>query len=138
MIRGYIIANPGVHFNYLKRELKLKNGSLAYHLKVLEQAEFIKIEREGMYTRLYPMKNGAYYKGAFNGVRLSETQKKIVRQIRIKPGITQKKIIERTNIKQQTVSRNISALEEKKVINIKRKGRETYCYFNKEIELKDN
>jgi predicted transcriptional regulator/uncharacterized membrane protein len=138
MIRGYIIANPGVHFNFLKRELKLKNGSLAYHLKVLERSEFIKIEREGMYTRLYPMKNGAYYKGAFNGVRLSELQKMIVRQIRIKPGITQKKIIERTNIKQQTVSRNISALEEKEVIKVKRKGRETYCYFNKEIELKDN
>jgi predicted transcriptional regulator/uncharacterized membrane protein len=137
MIRGYIIANPGVHFNYLKRELKLKNGSLAYHLKVLEQAEFVKIEREGMYTRLYPMKNGAYYKGAFNGVRLSELQKKIVRQIRIKPGITQKKIIERTNIKQQTVSRNISALEKKEVIRVKRKGRETCCYFNKEIEIKD-
>jgi predicted transcriptional regulator len=138
MIRGYIIANPGVHFNYLKRELKLKNGSLAYHLKVLERGEFIKIEREGMYTRLYPMQNGAYYKGAFKGVRLSEIQKKIVRQVRIKPGITQKKIIAQTGIKQQTVSRNISALEEKEVIRVKRKGRETYCYFNKEIELKDN
>ncbi len=138
MIRGYIIANPGVHFNYLKRELGLKNGALAYHLKVLERGEFIKIQRDGMYTRLYPMKNGAYYKGAFNGVRLSELQKKIVRQIRVKPGITQKKIIAQTGIKQQTVSRNINVLVEKDVIKVQKKGRESCCYFNSEIELENS
>ncbi|UCF07197.1 MAG: right-handed parallel beta-helix repeat-containing protein, partial [Thermoplasmata archaeon] len=35
MIRGYIMANPGEHYNAIKRALHLKNGTLAYHLKTL-------------------------------------------------------------------------------------------------------
>lgn len=37
MIRGYVIANPGNHFNSIKAALKLRNNTLAHHLGILER-----------------------------------------------------------------------------------------------------
>ena len=53
-IHGYIIANPGEHYNSLKAQLRLKNGTLAYHLRVLEREGYVKSVRDGPFKRFYP------------------------------------------------------------------------------------
>lgn len=51
---GYLVANPGVHFRALLGALKMSNGQLAHHLKVLEDQELLWRRRDGRMMRYYP------------------------------------------------------------------------------------
>ncbi len=53
-IHGYIIANPGEHYNVIRKRLNIRNGTLAYHLNVLKREKLIKSRRDGIYKRFYP------------------------------------------------------------------------------------
>jgi len=47
-IFGYIMANPGEHYNSIKQALDMTNGSLAHHLRTLERERFVKSKRFGL------------------------------------------------------------------------------------------
>ncbi|MDI6856629.1 MAG: CARDB domain-containing protein, partial [Candidatus Thermoplasmatota archaeon] len=52
-IYNYIELNPGAHYNSIRSSLNLGNGTLSYHLKILEKESYIRTETEGMYRRFY-------------------------------------------------------------------------------------
>jgi predicted transcriptional regulator len=118
-IHGYILANPGEHYNSIKKALELSNGSFAYHLRVLEREGIIKSKREGMYKRFYPY--GAQIPHE-NGRRLTDTQKIIVERIRVIPGITQKEVAILLGINRSTVNYHINKLSESGIVYTERKG----------------
>jgi parallel beta-helix repeat protein len=133
-IHGYIIANPGNHYNVIKKKLKLKNGTLAYHLNVLEREKLIKSSRDGLYKRFYPadMSRSDIEKIEENGHKLSKKQKTILQTIKDKPGISQKEIVMLSRLKQPTVNYNLGVLTDNNVIYSKKDGRETKYYFKSE------
>jgi PKD repeat protein/DNA-binding transcriptional ArsR family regulator len=53
-IHGYIVANPGDHYNAIKKALKLSDGSFAHHVRILEKEGIIKSARDGTHRRFYP------------------------------------------------------------------------------------
>ncbi len=53
-ILGYILGNPGAHYNLIKQTLELKNGTLAYHLQVLLRERKIKKRNAGAKVRFFP------------------------------------------------------------------------------------
>lgn len=110
-IIGYIKAKPGTHYNEIKRELELNNGTLAYHLWVLLREELIKTRREGMYKRFYPY--SMIVRQEEEDI-LSPTQKNIVAILKSKRNAfqTQKEIGEKTGLSQQTISYNLKKLNE--------------------------
>ena len=59
-IRGrifrYITGNPGAHYNRIRTALGLNNGTLSYHLDVLEKKEYIMSVQDG-YRRYYTVKS---------------------------------------------------------------------------------
>jgi predicted transcriptional regulator len=133
-IHGYIIANPGNHYNVIKKKLKLKNGTLAYHLNVLEREKLIKSTRDGLYKRFYPskMSRSDIEKIEENGHKLSKKQKAILQTIKDKPGITQKEIVILSRWKQPTVNYNIGVLTNNNIIYSKKEGREIKYYIKSE------
>lgn len=56
MLRGMILAQPGVHYRWLKRNSGKSNGTVAYHLRKLEAEGEIRSERDGILKRYYPVK----------------------------------------------------------------------------------
>ena len=122
----YIEINPGEHYNQIKRDLSLPNGSLVHHLRVLEQGEKIKSRRDGRFRRFYtrgtqlPVTNG--------GV-LSEVQKRITDSAKDLPGITQKEMASVLGIHQSSVSYQMSRLEERGLIRTEKKGRKVHYYY---------
>jgi len=58
LIRGYLLAHPGSHYNLLKDELGLVNGTLAYHLQVLEREGLVTSEREGRMRHFFAIGKG--------------------------------------------------------------------------------
>ena len=124
-IYGYVLANPGEHYNAIKAALNLTNGSLAHHLKTLEREHFIKSKRFGLYRRFYPMNMKIPEDGFFTP---NEIQKTIVDLIRSVPGITQKEIAERLGLTPPTVNYHVGILSEHQAIRVERAGRKTHCF----------
>lgn len=125
-IYGYIKTNPGAHYNQIRRTIDVKNGTLSYHLRVLEKTELIKSRREGLrYRAFYPTGMKFPKEERF---RLTELQIKILDLIQRNPGINQKDIAEHLKKKPQTINYNIGVLEQADLIEVRRIGRKTGCY----------
>ena len=50
-----IEKNPGIRFNEIMRMTDIRNGTLSYYVKKLEDERAIKLERSPRVTRLYPV-----------------------------------------------------------------------------------
>jgi predicted transcriptional regulator len=125
-IHGYILANPGEHYNAIKKALKINNGSLAYHLSVLEKEEIIKSRTFGIYKRFYPMDMIMPDNG--NNI-LIEVQKLILVRIEETPGITQKDLAKLLGISPSTINYHINKLVELDKVRTERKGKWTKYYL---------
>lgn len=117
-IHGYIVANPGEHYNGIKKALNINNGSLAYHLSVLEKEELVKSRNEGVYKCFYP------YTMNLNGgeAPVTNAQKLILIQIEKNPGITQKLVASRLGLHPSTVNYHIKNLQKNNLVRTEKKG----------------
>jgi len=135
-IYGFIQANPGTHYNFIKRALKLNNGTIAYHLNVLEKDKHISSQNDGIYRRFYPVNPAIPEINSNDGlqfthVQLNATQDKIIRKIQKNPGMTQKEIAKSLKKSNQVVNYNINALSQLGMIKRKREGNKTKCYVQR-------
>jgi predicted transcriptional regulator len=141
-IFGFIQANPGTHYNYIKRALRINNGALAYHLNVLEHDEMIASRNDGIYRRFYP-KDAAIPEAESNDgthythVQLNGTQDKIIMLIQKNPGLTQKDIAKELGKSNQVVNYNINAMAELGLVELKRQGNKTKCYVHRIVRMED-
>jgi hypothetical protein len=117
-IHGFIIANPGEHYNAIKDQLGVTNGALAYHLRVLERAQLLRAVRDGMYKRFYPIGVKVSRKR-----RLSPFQSAIVKAVRDNPDVSQKRIAELLGVSNQVVNYNVKQLEESRILAVDRTER---------------
>jgi len=127
-VYGYIKANPGEHYNSIKKALSLKNGTLVYHLKTLEREEFIKSIIDGRFKRFYPREMKVPEPSDELVLRMNHIQHEILKIIRENPGISQKEIAGRIGLSTPTVHYHINIMMSGRVINVKRVGRETQCF----------
>jgi predicted transcriptional regulator len=111
----YIAKNPGSHFREIKGALKLKNGTLSYHVKVLENNGYVKSRTDGMYKRFYP------FGYRIPDVTLSNTERRIIAIIGDNPGITQKAISDEMKITQPAVAYHIKKLKKKGIVESSRR-----------------
>ncbi len=126
-IYGYIKANPGVHYNQIIRELDVKNGTLSYHLHMLEKTGMVKSRKEGLRYRVFYPTGIKFPKE--ERYRLTELQMSIIKMIKENEGISQKEIARALNVKHQTVSYNMKVLQQAGFIRLRKKGRTTSCYI---------
>jgi uncharacterized membrane protein len=129
-IYGYIKTNPGTHYNQIMRELDIKNGTLSYHLYVLEKTGIVKSRKEHLrYRAFYPIDIKFPEEERY---RLTDLQIKILELILSNKGTNQKYIAKILNEKHQTISYNIKVLEQSGLISVYKKGRKTHCQITNE------
>lgn len=141
-IYGFIQANPGTHYNFIKRALNLKNGTLAYHLNVLEDEKLIRSQTDGFYRRFYPTEMRIPKIDGNDGLRythvqLNATQDTIINTIEKNPGLTQKEIAKLIGKSSQVVNYNTNAMAHLGLIKFKRKGNKTKCYVKRVYRVED-
>jgi len=130
-IYGYIKTNPGTHYNEIMRELDIKNGTLSYHLYVLEKTGIIKSRMEHMrYRAFYPTEMKFPEEERY---RLTDLQMKIMELIQSNKGTSQKQIAKQLDETHQTISYNIKVLEQSGLISVVKKGRKNHCYIRNDI-----
>ena len=142
-IFGFIQANPGTHYNFIRRALNLNNGTLAYHLNVLEKDKLISSQSDGFFRRFYPIETRIPKVDGNDGleythVQLNKTQDLIIKTIQKRPGLTQKQIAKELGKSTQVVNYNVNAMTQLGLIKLKRKGNKTKCYTDRIYRLDDS
>ncbi len=122
-IYGLVRLHPGVHYNLIKRNLRLTNGQLAHHLQTLEREGFIIAEWHGPFKRFFP--NAVTYEYP---LFLSALQKSIVSLLRDEPGLSQKALAQRLGSSTSTINDNIRALVEQDLVRLERSGKHSRCF----------
>jgi len=117
-IHGYLLANPGVHFEAMRRDMGLGVGTLAYHLWVLEREGMIRSWRDGQFRR-YAL-SGHRIADAQPG--LTDIERILLQNIHGRPGRTQRELAEEIGLSQPTISYHISKMAELGVVRVVREG----------------
>lgn len=112
-IFGYIQANPGMTFTEVRESLDLKNGTLAYHLWVLERLGFVKSVREGRLRQLYL--TGQPVTG--KRLVLSRLQYAILDLLKAEGPMSQAEIAKHFEASRQRVHYNVKVLRELELID---------------------
>jgi predicted transcriptional regulator len=123
---GYIQANPGDHYSSIRQTLKLKNGTLAYHLRTLERESFVFSRMDGIFRRFYPSGLDPA-RVRFKGT-VRETHRRILELIEGSPGITPKELAGELGASHQVASYHVRVLARRGLIRLEQKGRNTLCY----------
>lgn len=127
-IYEYIRSHPGSHFSELKRELKLTNGGLAYHLFTLEREELVRSYRSGKLKLFYTRDFGIPKEEAR---QFSELEALILQIIDENPGISQREVGEAIlNRNHRTVSHNIKQLSREGYVRLEKSGRSNQCFID--------
>jgi predicted transcriptional regulator len=105
-IYGFIQANPGIKFTQIKTNLGIKNGTLSYHLWVLERLGFVRTVRQGGFRLLYP-KGIPFSNGS---LILSSLQYAILDYLKAKGSMSQSDIARHLKISRQRVHYNVKML----------------------------
>lgn len=124
-IYGYIVSNPGEHYNSIREKLHVTNGTLSYHLRTLEIQGFIKSRKESIYRRFYPIEMRF---PRDKGVKLSDMQMAILAALNRRPAPTQKDVAEDLGISQQVASYNLKILARKGFVQVRKDGRKRMYY----------
>jgi predicted transcriptional regulator len=109
-ILGFINARPGVTYSELKSSLGIGNGTLAYHLMVLDKLEFIRSVREGRQRRFYP--DGASDKLG-RSHHLGLTESRIFDELTMRGPMTVSHIADALGMSRQRVHHNIRLLDKR-------------------------
>ena len=125
MIRGYICADPGIHFNELLHRLKLGNGAAVHHLQALEREGIIRSIRDGSLKRFYP----GEMRTVDMPLRLSGMQKLILQTVQRQEGLSQVRIAALLDASYLTVHRHIARMVGMGVLRLERHGMGTRCYL---------
>lgn len=121
----HIIANPGDSYASILKTLKLKNGTLVYHLRTLEREHYIKSKRDGKFRRFYPW---GHKVGTRDPNHLTDIQNDIVNIIRANPGVSQSTIASMLGRSRQSINYQIKVMSEAGIINVVKHGITSRCY----------
>ena len=132
MIYGFIMSNPGVHYNFIKQKLGLNNGSIVYHLTVLERQELIKSEKVGLYKRFYPLGGTLSENGV---MELTDAQESLLEILRQSPGLTQREIALRMGLSGRVVNYHVGLLQRARLLTLEKVGKVTRCYATERMPV---
>jgi predicted transcriptional regulator/protocatechuate 3,4-dioxygenase beta subunit len=125
-IYEFVCQNPGVNYSAIKDQFKLTNGTVTYHLSMLERQEFIRAKQDGIYKRYFANNGGP----SASDVEPMSLQLTIAKTIRQHPGMTQKEIAKHLGSSKQLVSYHIRRMKKEGQLETRRDGRSVRVYPN--------
>ena len=123
-IYGYLVVHPGDNYTTIKKNLDLTNGTLTYHLVVLEREGFVKSQLRGTRRFYYP--KGV--KMPDNGTGFPAIKDDIITRVKETPGITVRDLAALIGVSRQLTNYHLRALIQEGYVQVERKGMKTRCY----------
>ena len=123
VILNYILEHPGEHYRELNRHLDVSRGTLTYHLRKLEDENFIVVKKEGKFAYVYPADF------IFQTHSMTPAEKEIVKIIEEKPGLSLVELSEKTGKSPRTVHHHLSNLTAKNIACSKKVNGRSGCFL---------
>jgi len=117
-IYGYIRVHPGDTYTDIKRNLVLNNGTLTYHLDVLERQQLIRAITRGPRKMFYPTD----VQPPQDGGGLHEIQQRLLRGIGEAPGIAVTDLAASLGISRQLALYHLRLLAARRLVRLERHG----------------
>lgn len=127
IIYGHVVEHPGINFTELKGLSNIANGTLTYHLKVLEGEGMIVAHNRGTHRIFFP----SSLKVSTRDLVLNKSEQMVYSMIRASPGIAQAKLAEEANLSEATIHRIVTSLENKSIVMVE-KGVRNRCFVKEE------
>jgi predicted transcriptional regulator len=119
-ILNLITSTPGITLGAITKELKLKTGTAAHHLRILEREGYIKAKKTGKFKRYYLVGTKA---SGFN-----ELQDQILQKVEEQPGLSQSELAQELGTSRQLVNYHMQQLISSNVILIEKLGNKSVCF----------
>ena len=119
-----VLAEPGIHFNELKRQCNLQTGQLRWHINLLESYGILQMHKIGQYNTYFPTISENPITEADIPIIKSKSTLKILKMIEDVPGITASRIAKILGLGRNTVKYHIDKLIEKKLVSTTKDGRQ--------------
>jgi len=127
LILEQVTKMPGIRYRELLRQTRLANGTLEYHLKMLEKSYKIKVERqEGRRAQYYPI-NFSSVEAKIIGYIRNNVARQIVHFILSHDLCTFAEIVDHAKKAPSTVSWYLKRLSEAGIVSV-RYGQEYHLY----------
>lgn len=132
----YVRANPGVHFNQLKRDLDIETGALQHHLRELERYDVLESETFQGKRRVFVVRElDGEEKTILATLRYETTRRVLLYLLREGPA-RNTEIAEAVGVTPATISWHLSNLCEAGVVEESREDRTVrYDITNKELTI---
>lgn len=122
---------PGIHFRELQRKAEAGTGNVDYHLKYLEAAHLIKVEKQKGVVRYYPLGLNQEERVILGILRQANFRKLII-HILEKGSLRQKEIAAYLGITPSSATWYLKQLLDPGILNVSKDGREKYYYLSDE------
>lgn len=123
---------PGLCFQEIQERMGLAPGTTKWHLKKLEDSDFLTSTRDGRHTRYVPTGMDPNTLDAVLAVR-DPSRLALVRMVQRNPGITQGDLATAAGLAQSTASHHLERLIEDGLIEKRRDGRSNRYYVRDEM-----
>jgi DNA-binding MarR family transcriptional regulator len=124
-ILGYIRANPGAHYNLIKQDLELHNGTLIHHLDTLERNGFVRSARDGTLKRFFPG-DGKVPEGR---IYLNPIQESMRRYVEANPGVSQAELSRGLFMEPHIVKYHVKVLRDAELLQAEEDGNRTRLFL---------
>jgi predicted transcriptional regulator len=123
-IFNYVISNPGCTQSEISSRQNMKNGTVKYHVQMLEAQGKIILKRMGKYTRLFNTSraNSEQEKVVLSYIK-NETSKNILCAILEEPGVTNQRLSERFRLDKSSVHWHMERFLNDKLVTYEQDGR---------------
>ena len=117
-----IYQNPGIHYSKILKEIRQKNGTLIYHLRVLENEGIIRSEKK--FGKRYYFPKGTTFRS--QDIHLPPTQRSIVNHLNIHGRKTPMDLQSELSLPSSTVGYNLKVLLQKEILVVERKNKNSF------------
>jgi len=129
LLKGMIMARPGVHYRWLKLTSGRSNGTVAYHLRKMEDQGDIRAKHDGMLKRYYPTRNIKITDVELPKVPMAES---ILEVLREHPGASISEVAYLIDESRQKIHYHIRKLQQEGIIIVKKDEQgHTECFIKK-------
>lgn len=130
-IIDFILLEPGIHFNDLKRKCGLQGGQLVWHINMLESYGIIHLRKVGQFVVYFPTIMENLITDSDLQLLKSRTTISILHLIQEFPEITASEIAKILKLGRNTVKYHVDKLIAKNIISTKQVGRKKKLFCNR-------
>jgi len=126
-IEALLLRSPGLHFREIKRRLRLANGVLGYHLRILMGLGVIESEHDRQFVRFYPTST-LHEERMLISILRQPRLREIITFLILHPGADYKAIVQELNLSSSTISWHLKRLEQIGVVAREKTGAGLTCF----------